>query len=84
VREWAEIRAMRTFQGLSIKQIARRTGRSRTTLRKALAAAVPPAYGPRPKRPSKVDPFLPAIRELLSDEPTLCGVRILEEIRARL
>jgi transposase len=80
VREWTEIRAMRTVRGVSIKEIARRTGHSRNTVRAALRSPEPPRYGPRPKRPSKLDPFLPAICELLDDEPTLSGVRIREEI----
>lgn len=80
VQEWAEIRAMKTVRGLSIKEITRRTGHSRNTIRAALRSPEPPSYGPRPKRPSKVDPFVWRICELLEDEPTLSGVRILEEI----
>jgi hypothetical protein len=41
----------------------------------ALRSPEPPRYGPLPKRPSKLDPFLPAICELLDDEPTLSAVR---------
>jgi transposase len=81
VQGWAEIRAMREVRGLSIKEIARRTGRSRNTIRAALRSAAPPSYGPRPGRPSKLDAFVPAICGLLEDEPTLSGVRVLEEIR---
>jgi transposase len=80
VHEWAEIRAMRVAQGLSIKEIARRTGRSRNTIRAALRSPEPPSYGPRPRGPSKVDAFVPAICELLAEEPMLSGVRIREEI----
>jgi hypothetical protein len=82
VQGWAEIRAMKEVKGLSIKEIARRTGHSRNTIRSALRSCEPPSYGPRPRRPSKVDPFLPTICELLEDEPTLSGVRVLEEIQA--
>jgi transposase len=81
VQEWAEIRAMREAQGLAVKEIVRRTGRSRNTVRVALRSLEPPRYGPRARRPSKVDPFVPAICGLLADEPTLSGVRILEEIQ---
>jgi transposase len=81
VQEWAEVRAMKEVLGLSIKEIARRTGRSRNTIRAALRSPEPPSYGPRPGRPSKLDPFVPAICELLEDEPTLSGVRVLEEIQ---
>jgi transposase len=82
VREWAEIRAMRTVQGLSIKEIARRTGHARNTIRAALRSPEPPIYGPRPKRVLKLDPFVWRICELLEDEPALSGVRVLEEITA--
>jgi transposase len=65
VQEWAEIRAMRAVEGLSIKAIARRTGYARNTIRSALRGLEPPGYGPRAPRPSKLDPFKAQIRELL-------------------
>lgn len=80
VEQWAEIRRMNHVEGLSQREIKRRTGIHRDTIRRALASAEPPSYGPRSPRPSKLDPFLPRIRELLEDEPTLSGVRIREEI----
>jgi hypothetical protein len=45
-----------------------------------LASPEPPGYGPRSRRPSKLDPFLGTIEELLADEPTLSGVRVREEL----
>lgn len=80
VEQWAEIRRMTHVEGLSQREIRRRTGIHRDTIRRALASPEPPSYGPRPRRPSKLAPFLPKIEELLGDEPTLSGVRILEEI----
>ena len=65
VREWAEVRAMRSVERLSIKEIARRTGHSRNTIRAALRSPGPPSYGPRPARPSKLDPFKAQIHQLL-------------------
>jgi transposase len=65
VQEWAEIRAMKRVEGLSIKEIARRTGHSRNTIRAALRSPEPPRYGPRARRPSKLDPFKAKIHELL-------------------
>jgi len=80
VEQWAEIRRMKHVEGRSQREIHRRTGIHRDTIRRALAAPKPPSYGPRAKRPSKLDPFLAKIEELLEDGPTLSGVRILEEI----
>jgi len=80
VELWAEIRRMKHVEGLSQREIHRRTGVHRDTIRNALASSEPPSYGPRPPRPSKLDPFLETIEELLDDEPTLSGVRIREEI----
>lgn len=81
VEQWAEIRRMKHVEGFSQREIHRRTGIHRDTIRRALASPKPPGYGPRPSRPSKLEPHLPDIEELLGDEPTLSGVRILEEIQ---
>jgi transposase len=80
VEQWAQIRRMKHVEGLSQREIHRRTGAHRDTIRRALAQRKPPSYGPRSKRPSKLDPFLPTIEELLVEEPRLSGVRIREEI----
>jgi transposase len=80
VEQWAEIRRMKHVERLSQREIHRRTGVHRDTIRKALASPAPPSYGPRPPRASKLDPFLEPIEELLADEPTLSGVRIREEL----
>src|SRR5919106_956777 len=79
VELWAETRRLKRVEGLSQREIHRRTGVHRDTIRRALASNEPPSYGPRAKRPSKLDPFMPTICELLDEEPTLSGVRILEE-----
>jgi transposase len=71
---------MRHVERLSQREIHRRTGVHRDTIRRALASPEPPSYGPRSKRPSKLDPFVGAVEELLADEPTLSGVRIREEL----
>jgi transposase len=80
VERWAEIRRMVNVERLSQREIHRRTGVHRDTIRRALLSPEPPSYGPRPKRRSKLDRFLSTIEELLDEEPTLSGVRILEEI----
>jgi len=80
VELWAQIRRMKHVEGLSQREIHRRTGAHRDTIRRALATGKPPSYGPRPKRASKLDPFMASVEELLQDEPRLSGVRIREEI----
>jgi transposase len=80
VEQWAEIRRMKHVEGLSQREIHRRTGIHRDTIRRALASPGPPRYGPRPKRRSKLDCYLPVVEELLADEPALSGVRIREEL----
>jgi transposase len=80
VQEWAEIRAMRFVEGRSINEIVRRTGRSRNTIRAALRSPEPPVYGPRPKRPSKLDPFKPEIHELLRRDAEIPAQVIREQI----
>jgi transposase len=82
VEQWAEIRRMANVDALSQREIHRRTGIHRDTIRRALSSPEPPSYGPRPKRPSKLDPFLGEIERLLDEEPTLSGVRIREEIES--
>jgi hypothetical protein len=82
VEQWAEIRRMSRVERLTQREIHRRTGIHRDTIRAALASSEPPSYGPRPRRPSKLDPYVVEIERLLRDEPTLSGVRIREQIEA--
>ena len=79
VEQWAEIRRMRLVAGLSIREIERRTGRHRDTIRRALRSAQPPRYS-RSSRPSKLDPFRGEIAELLRAEPRIPSQRIRELI----
>jgi transposase len=79
VEQWAEIRRMHFVGGVSIKEIARRTGRDRNTVRRALRSAQPPRYERRPG-PSKLDPFKEEIHRLLGEDPKLPGQRIRELI----
>jgi transposase len=80
VEQWAEIRRMKHVEGLTQREIHRRTGIHRDTIRRALESAEPPHYGPRPKAASKLDPYIAVIEELLAEEPKLSGVRIREEL----
>ena len=77
---WAEIRRLKNVEGLSQREIHRRTGVHRDTIRSALASSTPPIYGPRPPRPSKLEPFVAVIEEVLAGEPRLSGVRVREEL----
>jgi transcriptional regulator with XRE-family HTH domain len=77
VLRWAEIRRMREVEGLSIREIARRTGHDRNTVRRALRRAGPPCYE-RQSRPSKLDPFGAEIHRLLDYDAEMPGKRILE------
>ena len=79
VEQWAEIRRMHFVGGVSIKEIARRTGRDRNTVRRALRAEGPPGYRRAPA-PSKLEPFREEIHRLLREDPKLPGVRVRELI----
>ncbi len=77
VEQWAEIRRMHFVEGLAIKEIRRRTGRDRKTIRNALRSADPPRYR-RPRRPSKLDPLKPFIEEQLRSDPRIPSKRLRE------
>jgi len=80
VEQWAEIRRMHLVDGISIREIHRRTGLHRETIRRALAAKRPPAYRRRGKAPSKLDPFKEEIERLLRADHRLPGTRVRELI----
>lgn len=67
--------------GLSIREISRRTGLARNTVRKYLRNPVVPRYGPRPRRPSKLDPFKPYLEQRMA-EGVFNANRLLHELRA--
>jgi len=79
VERWAELRREHFVRGVSIKELARRTGLSRNTVRLALRSQSPPRYE-RTAAPSKLDPFKEEIHELLRRDPKLPGVRVRELI----
>ena len=79
VERWAELRREHFVRGVSIKELARRTGLSRNTVRLALRSQSPPRYE-RTVAPSKLDPFREEIHELLRRDPKLPGVRVRELI----
>jgi transposase len=77
VQEWAEIRWMRLVEGLAIREIGRRTGLHRETIRRALRSPTPPGYA-RAAKGSKLDPFKEEVRGLLRADPELESQRIRE------
>jgi transposase len=81
VEIWAEIRSMSRVERLSQREIARRTGLNRRTIRRALEAQKPPSYDRRQSGTSKLAPYRQEIEGLLTENPTLSGVRIREEIQ---
>jgi transposase len=77
VQEWAEIRRMGLVERLSIREISRRTGRHRETVRVALRSDRPPSYL-RPSRPSKLDPFKDEVHRFLRGDPRMPSQRVRE------
>lgn len=81
VEKWAELRREHFVRGVAIKELARRYGVDRNTVRRALRSSEPPRYRRSP-RPSKLDPFKEEVHRLLRDDPRLPGQRIRELIAA--
>jgi transposase len=79
VEQWAELRREHFVRGVSIKELARRTGLSRNTVRVALRSPGPPRYE-RASTGSKLDPFKAEIHRLLGEDATIPGQRIRELI----
>jgi transposase len=79
VEDWAEIRRLHRAEGVPIKEIARRLGLARNTVRAALSSDRPPKYQRRP-RGSIVDAYEPQIRALLAEWPRMPGSVIAERI----
>jgi transposase len=70
VEDWAEIRRLHRAEGVPIKEIARRLGVARNTVRAALSSDRPPQYR-RVARGSVVDAYEPQIRVLLREWPKM-------------
>ena len=79
MEQWAEIRRMHFVEGVAIKEIARRTGRDRKTIRKAIRGSRPPGYS-RPTVSSKLDPHREEIAQLLRTVQGITNTRIRELI----
>jgi transposase len=79
VERWAELRREHFVRGVSIKELARRFGVDRNTVRRALRANEPPVYRRAPAG-SKLDAFKPEIHRLLGEDAMMTAQRIRELI----
>ena len=77
VEQWAEVRRMRRVEGLSGREISRRTGLHRDTVARLLAASEPPRYQ-RKAAGSKLDPFKGWICDQLRADPRIQSLRLRE------
>jgi transposase len=79
VEDWAEIRRLHLAEGLSIKEISRRLGVARNTVRSAVRSEAPPVFDRKP-RPSAVDAVEDEVRQLLAEFPRMPATVIAERI----
>jgi hypothetical protein len=77
VEQWAEIRRLHFVKRLRIREIHRRTGLHRETIRRVISSDGPPVYSRAPAG-SKLDAFKDEIHRLLAEDPKLPGVRVRE------
>lgn len=77
VEQWAEVRRMKRVEGLSAREISRRTGLARDTVGRLLAAGTPPRYSRSPSG-SILDPFRNWICEELAVDPKVPSQRLRE------
>jgi len=81
VEQWAEVRRLHFVRGLSQREIHRRTGLHRDTIRNAIKSDRPPQYQRAPTG-SKLDSFKDEIHQLLREDAKLPGQRVRELITA--
>lgn len=79
---WMDLKLL-SRQGMSIRAIARSTGLSRNTVRRALAAKTPPGYKPRPAKPHKLEPYLDYLNAQLEQRPWISAAQIYREISSQ-
>lgn len=79
MEDWAEIRRLHRSEGLPIKEIARRMGIARNTVRAALRSEGPPKRERGP-RGSLADAVEPQVRQLLAEFPRMPATVIAERI----
>jgi len=79
MEEWMEIRSLRS-DGHSIKAIARMTGRSRNTVRRAIREKGPRPFHQEVVKRSILDPFKEYLKRRFA-ETALSAIRLIQEIR---
>jgi transposase len=79
VQDWAEIRRLHLAEGIPIREIARRFGLARNTVRAAVRSSSPPQYVRR-HGGSAVDAVEPEIRRLLASHPRMPATVVAERI----
>ena len=77
--EWAQVRAM-AADGVSQREIARRLGINRRTVKRLIGAVEPPRYERTPAG-SMLDPLELVLRRLLEDWPEIKAPRVAEILR---
>ena len=77
--EWAQVRAM-AADGVTQREIARRLGINRRTVKRLAEADAPPRYGRAPAG-SMLDPLESVIRGLLEEWPDIKAPRVAELLR---
>ena len=68
-------------QGYSLRQIAKKTGMSRNTIKQYLADPTRPIR-PREKKAGVLTPFIPHIESLLNTDPEFQATRIYDQLRS--
>jgi transposase len=79
---WMDVKSL-SRQGMSIRHIARTTGLSRVTVRRALMQVAPKGYGPRPTTPGKITPYEPYLLEQLQARPWVRATTLFHEVCAK-
>lgn len=79
VQDWAQIRYLHDCEGLSVRAIAARLGRSRDTVARAVKSTSPPKYA-RVSGPSAFDAFEGPVRRLLAEFPAMPASVIAERV----
>jgi transposase len=77
--DWAQVRAL-AADGVSQREIARRLGIGRNTVRRLVEASEPPRYS-RAAVGSMLDPLEPVLRRLLTEWPDIRAPRVTEILR---